>query len=96
MPAYYSLLAFAFCLVWIMAAGVLSSLLFSRMFAQVNEKLPAYEKMSPWFGHPGVLPEVEGLHRQFYPDSDLRRNVNYLIAAGIAGVICLAMSYDRL
>ncbi len=91
---YYSTAAFLFFLLGIMVAGVTSSVLFSRMFQEVNERLPPDEKMSPWFGHPGVLPKVERLHRRFYPDSNLRRNLNRIIAGGLAAVVGLAISLD--
>ena len=75
------------------ACAVICSWLFYLMQGELRAKLPENQRPSLWFDYPGLLFEVERLHRQLYPTSRLRLSLNVLLAAaflsGLTGIIAL-------
>src|SRR5579872_2215992 len=73
-----------------LSCGVICTWLFVVMRTEVNQKVPEPDRISALFGYPGLLPKIEKLHRQFYPQSRLRAVLNGFIILGLLAVMGIA------
>jgi hypothetical protein len=81
---------------WFICAFVVSvafaaaaTAMFTRMCRQVDNCLSPAARIPPVM-YPGLLPKVERLHREYYPESRLRLYLNATLAAcAFAGVVAM-------